>query len=330
MNAIVGTHDLALITLDTLRYDVAAEELAAGRTPNLAAWLASPSKPSQGAAGPGAADPGTADPGTAGPGAADPGAAGQSAAACPRAAPQALRTQDGSDRRPADAPTLQAPLWERRHTPGTFTYAAHAAFFAGFLPTPASPGPHQRLLALGFDGSESIGPATCVLDGATIVEGLAARGYHTLCVGGTGFFNGQNPLGRVLPGLFAEHHWSPALGVTDPRSFENQIGVVEASLARLAPDRRAFTFVNVAALHQPNHFYLDGSGTDSLASHAAALRHVDAQLPRLLRALARGAPVFVILCSDHGTLYGEDGYTGHRVGHPIVTTVPYAERVVRA
>jgi hypothetical protein len=260
MNAIVGAYDLALITLDTLRYDVAAEELAAGRTPSFQAVL---------------------------------GSAG----------------------------------WERRHSPGTFTYAAHAAFFAGFLPTPARPGRHARLLALGFDGSETIAPTTCVLDGATIVDGLAARGYHTLCVGGTGFFNLQNPLGRALPGVFAERHWHPGLGVADPKSFENQLATVEQALARLARTQRAFTFINVAALHQPNHFYLKGatSQRDTVASHAAALRYVDAHLPRLIRALRRGAPVLAIVCSDHGTCYGEDGYTGHRVAHPVVTTVPYAE-----
>ena len=37
--------------------------------------------------------------------------------------------------------------WEERHTPGSFTYSAHHAFFAGFLPTPVGPGPHQRLFA---------------------------------------------------------------------------------------------------------------------------------------------------------------------------------------
>jgi len=258
MNAIVGSHDLALITLDTLRYDVAQSELSAGRTPSFAAHL-------------------------------------------------------------------PATGWEMRHSPGTFTFAAHAAFFAGFLPTPVAPGPHPRLLALGFDGATTIAPTTCVLDGANIVEGLAARGYHTLCVGGTGFFNLQNPLGRVLPAPFAEQRWSRALGVTDPHSFEHQIAVVEDSLARLPAARRAFTFVNVSALHQPNCGYLDGATTDTLASHAAALRYVDAHLPRLLRALSRGAPVFVIVCSDHGTLYGEDGHVGHRVAHPAVTTVPYAE-----
>jgi sulfatase-like protein len=258
MNAIVGSHDLALITLDTLRHDVAVEEMAAGRTPNLAALI-----------------------------------------------------PNG---------------WELRHSPGTFTFAAHAAFFAGFLPTPARPGRHPRPFALRFEGSETIAPETCVLDGASIVEGLAARGYHTLCVGGTGFFNLQNPLGRVLPSLFAEHHWRRDTGVTDPRSFEHQIDIVENALA--AQRGRCFTFVNVSALHQPNHFYLEGGPTrDTRASHAAALRYIDAQLPRLFDVLGRRGPLFAILCSDHGTMYGEDGYVGHRVAHPIVTTVPYAEVV---
>jgi hypothetical protein len=261
MNQVVGSHDLALIVFDTLRYDVAAEELAAGHTPNLAALL------------------------------------------------------------PASG-------WEKRHSPGTFTYAAHAAFFAGFLPTPARPGRHRRRLALGFDGSETIGAGTCTLEGASIVEGLARRGYHTLCVGGVGFFNLKNPLGCALPSLFMERHWSPSTGVADPRSFENQIGVVERSLAALPAGQRAFTFINVSALHQPNHFYLEGGAPrDTKASHAAALRYIDAHIPRLMAALRR-APLFAIACSDHGTLYGEDGYVGHRVAHPIVTTVPYAEIVL--
>ena len=104
------------------------------------------------------------------------------------------------------------------------------------------------------------------------------------------------------------------------KAFENQLDAVEARLT----DRPTFLFVNVSALHQPNHFYLDnGPAKDTLASHAAALRYVDAHVPRLVSLLRR--PTLLILCSDHGTLYGEDGYVGHRVGHPIVTTVPYAE-----
>ena len=88
---LIGTHDALFITLDTLRYDVARDALANGRTPNLAALL--------------------------------PGGA-----------------------------------WEERHSPGNFTYAAHHAFFAGFLPTPIPPGAHPRLFAARFEGSETTAP----------------------------------------------------------------------------------------------------------------------------------------------------------------------------
>src|SRR3954471_14714772 len=107
---LIGTHDVLFVTLDTLRYDVAARLHAAGRTPHLSAHL-----PPEG--------------------------------------------------------------WERRHTPGNFTFAAHAAFFAGFLPTPARPGRHPRLFALAFPGSETTAPTTCVLDAPDIVQGLAAQGH---------------------------------------------------------------------------------------------------------------------------------------------------------
>jgi hypothetical protein len=43
--------------------------------------------------------------------------------------------------------------WEARETPGTFTLAAHLAFFHGYLPTPPGNGPHPRLLAVEFEGS---------------------------------------------------------------------------------------------------------------------------------------------------------------------------------
>jgi len=258
MRAIVGSHDLVMITLDTLRFDVAEELCAAGRTPNLARLL--------------------------------PGG-----------------------------------RWEKRHSPGSFTYAAHAAFFAGFLPTPSSPGRHPRLFAMRFEGSETTDRSTCVLDAADLPTGLRALGYHSICVGGVGFFNLQNPLGRALPSLFDESHWSPELGVREPRSTENQVRVACEALARVPADQRAFLFLNVSALHQPNHFYLPGKTKDDRSTHAAALEYVDSQLPSLVGALRRRGPSFWIVCSDHGTAYGEDGYEGHRLAHPVVWEVPYAE-----
>jgi hypothetical protein len=260
----IGSHDLLFVTLDTLRYDVAAACLAQGRTPQLARVL--------------------------------PGGA-----------------------------------WQRRHTPASFTYAAHHAFFAGFLPTPATPGPHERLFAARFAGSESSGPDTYVFDAADLPTALAAAGYHTVCLGGVGFFNPGAPLGRVLPGMFAEAHWEQAFGVTAPDCFGAQVDRLATIVEALPPERPLFTFVNVAALHQPNRHYLPGADADSLATHAAALEYVDGLLGRLFTlATGRDRPCQVIICSDHGTLYGEDGHVGHRVAHEAVWTVPYADFVLPA
>lgn len=258
MRSLIGSHDLLLVTLDTLRYDVAADLAAAGRTPQLARAL--------------------------------PGG-----------------------------------RWERRHSPASFTYAAHHAFFAGFLPTPAEPGRHERLYAAAFPGSETSGPDTWVFDAPDLPTALAGLGYHTLCLGGVGFFNRRSPLGAVLPGLFAEAHWEPEFGVTSPTCLNAQLDRLAEVLPRVPAAQPLFTFLNVAALHQPNRHYLPSAETDSLASHAAALQYVDRRIGRLFALVTgRGRPVFTIICSDHGTAYGEDGHTGHRVGHDVVWTVPYA------
>ncbi|MCW6005106.1 STM4013/SEN3800 family hydrolase [Micromonospora sp. CPCC 205371] len=236
-----------------------------------------------------------------------------------------------SGRTPQLAKVLPGGAWECRHTPASFTYAAHHAFFAGFLPTPVTPGPHERMFAARFGGSETSGPGTYVFDAADLPTGLAAAGYHTVCLGGVGFFNPGAPLGRVLPGLFAEAHWEKAFGVTAPDCFGAQIDRLEAIVGGLPARRPLFTFINVAALHQPNRHYLPGAADDGLDTHAAALAYVDSRLGRLFALVAgRGRPCQVIICSDHGTLYGEDGHVGHRVAHEAVWTVPYADFILDA
>ncbi|WP_327110090.1 STM4013/SEN3800 family hydrolase [Nocardia sp. NBC_01730] len=259
MNTVVGRDDLLLLTLDTLRYDVAVESAAAGRLPNLTAHL--------------------------------PGS-----------------------------------VWQKRHAPGNFTYAAHHAIFAGFLPTPATQGPHPRLFAARFAGSETTAERTFVFDEPDLVTALAARGYHTACVGGVGFFNKQGALGNVLPGLFAESHWESEFSVASPTSFEAQVACAERVVAALPAERPLFLFVNVSALHQPNWFHLPGATRDTgdnMSTHAAALEYVDRHVDRLFDVMRSRRRCFAIVCSDHGTAYGDAGYTGHRIGHESVWTVPY-------
>ncbi|WP_425147676.1 STM4013/SEN3800 family hydrolase [Deinococcus sp.] len=226
-------------------------------------------------------------------------------------------------------PTFAALLphgWEERHSPATFTFAAHQAFLSGFLPTPARPGRHSRLFAARFEGSQTTRSSTFTFDEAYLPHALAARGYATICIGGVGFFNGRTALGSVLPALFQEAHWSPRSGVTSVTSAQMQ---VNRALERLAAhaDRRVFLFINFAATHHPTRIY-DGSERESPQSQRAALESIDAALPPLLEALQGRGPALMILCADHGSAHGEDGYFGHRIAHPLVWTVPYAEFVL--
>lgn len=220
---------------------------------------------------------------------------------------------------------LPADGWERRHSPATFTYAAHHAFFAGFLPTPSPPGTHPRRFTARFAGSETTTADTIVFDTPDIVSGFAQAGYATMCIGGVGFFNQLTPLGSILPGLFQNAYWAPHLGVTEPRSTEYQVATALEAMGQVPVGQPIFLFLNVSALHQPNYFYVEGAPHDSPTTQQAALAYVDSQLPPLFNALRQRGSTFAIVCADHGTAYGEDGYIGHRIAHPVVWEVPYAE-----
>ena len=269
----VGSADIILITLDTLRFDAAQWLWENGKLPNLAKYL---------------------------------------------------------------------PLsgWQKRHTPASFTYAAHHAFLAGFLPTPDQPGVHERLFASAFSGSETSGAGTFLFTESSLPEALSQLGYQTICIGGTGFFNPQNSLGRVLPSLFEESHWSPELGVTDRQSEIHQVELLIQRM-KLADPKPIFALVNVAAIHQPNWFYREflpeqeqaqqtalQPEQDDWWSHAASMVAVDKALGRLFEFCKPRRSTYFIVCSDHGTAYGEDGYHGHRLAHPTVWDVPYAEFLI--
>ncbi|WP_428240943.1 STM4013/SEN3800 family hydrolase [Gynuella sp.] len=256
MNNLAGKTDIVLITLDTLRFDVAEQQLKIGNLPVMSQFF---------------------------------------------------------------------DCWEKRHAPGSFTYSSHQAIFAGFFPTPYDNPKAPRLMALEFPGSETQNVKTLTFGTANIVQGLQTIGYRTMCIGGVGFFNKLTPLGSVMPSLFEHSHWQPEFGVTNPDSTRNQIDYCIEQIQPISPQQRVFLFLNVSAIHQPNHYYLSDKVQDDLDSHAAALRYVDHMLENLFAFFTARSDTIFIICSDHGTAYGEDHYHGHRLAHESVWTVPYIE-----
>ncbi len=218
--------------------------------------------------------------------------------------------------------------WEARHTPGNFTFAAHQAFFAGFLPTPVAPGRHARLFAAKFQGSESTSSKTFVFEEASFPQALATRGYHTFCIGGVGFFNKETALSSSLTGLFEHSYWKQFMGVKYPESTKYQVAQAVNLLNELSDSERALLFMNISATHKPTRIYIKGATEESFETQLAALKYADSQLEILFEKFQSRGSTLVILCADHSEAFGEDGYFGHRVNHPVVTTVPYAEFIL--
>lgn len=220
--------------------------------------------------------------------------------------------------------------WERRHTPSTFTYGAHTAFFAGFLPSPACPEgvSDDRLFATRFPGSRTTGPRTLKFTEADIVSGFAANGYRTICIGGVGFFNKASALGSILPALFQESWWSPRLGVADPSSTKHQVRLACERIEACPKEKRLFLFLNISACHTPTRIFVKGAAVESVETQRAALRYVDTCLPPLFDVMTSRSDVLCIICSDHGEAFGEDGYFGHRLAHEKVWDVPYLETIL--
>ena len=112
------------------------------------------------------------------------------------------------------------------------------------------------------------------------------------------------------------------MGVTEKNSTQYQF---EKAITYLN-EKPVFLFINVSATHQPTHFYLKGAQKDTKETQKAALKYVDSQLYLLQKTFAkRKQNQLIIICSDHGTAYGEDNHWGHRNGHETVMKVPYLQ-----
>ena len=219
-------------------------------------------------------------------------------------------------------------LWEKCQAPGNFTYPSHHAMFAGFLPCRYDAKNLADREMLFFPKAIGLGKKTPEgaygFSGSTIMEGLAADGYDTWCVGGVAFFDKRSPIGKVFPGYFKKSYWNPSFACPVKESTKNQVDFLLKKISAADKEQRIFLYLNVDAIHYPNYFYADGVSHDNLQSHAAALRYVDRELGRLFAGWkSQRKEALVICCSDHGTCYGEDGCQFHGINHPYVNTVPY-------
>ena len=246
--------------------------------------------------------------------------------------PCATTSPPSSRRRPhpESGPASARRRWERRHAPGQLHLRRPPGVLRRLPAHPGHPRPAPAAVRRPLRRAARPPPSgTCVFDAPDLVTGLA-RGRATTrsASAASGFFNKQVPLGsrparavRGEPlGAGVRRHRRPP--PSRPRST-----APSSVVAALPRDQRLFLFVNVSALHQPNGTICPAPPA---SGHAARPRRRPgvrrpAHRPALPPPPRAAGRCFAIVCSDHGTAYGEDGYTGHRLGHEVVWTVPYAQ-----
>lgn len=239
----------------------------------------------------------------------------------------------------AHAPAMKSigPV-HKAQAPSYFTYGSHSAMFTGFTPgvgdarqSVLNPkyGKLFKLVGAGFAGK---GTEAYQLEGRTIIDGFRRLGFRTLGTGALGWFNPDVPTGRHLTEDFDEFLYT---GSTS--ALARQVGWVTDRLSSHRGD--VFVFMNVGETHVP--YYFDGAAWDpadnpcvpfQTCDRSAECRErqrlccefVDASLAQLLNAFRDST---VLICSDHGDCWGEDGLWEHGISHPQTLTVPLIARV---
>jgi hypothetical protein len=241
----------------------------------------------------------------------------------------------------AHAPNLRAlgPL-VRAWSPSYFTYGAHASFFQGFTPgDPSRREPYvnpkyAKIFRMGSTSHPGAAPPYFALEGRSIVDGFNRLGYVTVGTGAVGWFDPATETGRQLSADFGRFRYPGRIGaLREQRSW--LLDEVRTARDRDAP---VFAFLNVGETHVPYWhegapwpatftcvpFAADNDAAESHRRQVACIEWIDAELAPLLKQFADAA---IIVCSDHGDCWGEDGLWEHGVHHAKTLEVPLIYRL---
>ncbi len=225
----------------------------------------------------------------------------------------------------------------RAESPANFTYAAHQAFFVGILPNIREDVPYynrfrRQLLGLAGAGEGQVNKHAFqkIHSDWNLIQGLADTGYQTVGAGAMNWFQKQSLTVGFDSFLFT--------GRDACRQVDYLLELIDTS-------RPFFGFINFGETHAP-YTYLGNDEACPVDVRARRMRwppveegpvgrenraygfqreaaeYLDHQLSRLFNALP--GDTIVILTADHGECFGEDGYWGHGVNHPMVFEVPLA------
>lgn len=157
-------------------------------------------------------------------------------------------------------------VWRKCQAPGNFTLPSHQAMFAGFLPIDEGICNMKERETLFF--SEDIGmgrkapKGAYTFHGRTWIESLAQEGYRTYCIGGVSFFDKRTEVGKIMPSYFQYSDWNPSFGCRVKEAPKHQVDFAIRRLETVPDGHYIMMYINIAALHYPNYFYLPQGQAD--------------------------------------------------------------------
>jgi len=232
---------------------------------------------------------------------------------------------------------------QRGFAMGTYTLPAHIAMFYGFLPHVFEPLPFynrhlQQLWRISHRNVHNK-PLVTFEPGSNIVTGFKRRGYYTVGIAAMDWFRDTAALREGF-----EHF--EVTGIDAEEQNRRLLGSIE----QRAASRACFAFINYGETHSPfrhRGMATPGDDVDSRYSVArifnqrgviekdwnfdeaafqrqvACAEFLDTRTGELIDFFrARGRPTTVVVCSDHGECFGENGLFGHAFYHEKVMEVP--------
>jgi len=226
---------------------------------------------------------------------------------------------------------------------GTYTLPSHVAMFYGFLPHVFEPLPfynrHVQQLWRISHRNLNHKPLVTFPPGTNIVNGFRGRGYLTVGIAAMDWFQDTAALREGF-------EFFEVVGIDAEQQNQRLFKLVE----RHASNRPCFAFVNYGETHSPfrhrgmpgDHSAIDARyalprilnqrgvweetwslDREAYASQVACAEFLDARTGELLEFFGRrGRPTTVVVCSDHGECFGENGLYGHAFFHEKVMEIP--------
>jgi len=223
--------------------------------------------------------------------------------------------------------------------PSNFTFGSHASMFVGFTPGIANQnepflnpkfGKIFKMRVGGFGGKKT---EYFTLDGENIIQGFNKLGYATFATGSVGWFDPHTIAGKVLVKDFKEYFFPGR-----QHFLEKQLEWVNSKIQEFE-EKPVFIFMNIGETHVP--YYYQGAPWDRKKNpcipfgknndaeecqkrQTKCVEFIDEKLQPLLEKFEKAS---VLICSDHGDCWGEDGLWEHGIHHEKVLTVPLIIRL---